>query len=212
MSDETSAAIAERVVNETSARDLIMSSWSEVPPAVHRRWIALVDAGRAAASSEPRTIPPLTDTQFTEWLCREMPPGTVVGDPEWWAKRIYRLLAASSDLDAIKREAAREALDAVADAWDVQNATEEDVRAFATSYLAAHHPAPVPEPPHVMVNGWRVTWDGKQYNAFGEVGKIAAYLDAVMLCSRLSKPHEADTDVVRVLALRKGRGDGHAQA
>ena len=26
---------------------------------------------------------------FKEWMCREMPPMTVIGQPEWWAKRIY---------------------------------------------------------------------------------------------------------------------------
>lgn len=26
--------------------------------------------------------------EFTEWLAREMPPGTVISDPRWWAPRI----------------------------------------------------------------------------------------------------------------------------
>lgn len=26
---------------------------------------------------------------FTEWLVGEMPPGTVISNPEWWAKRIH---------------------------------------------------------------------------------------------------------------------------
>ena len=29
-------------------------------------------------------------TNFTEWLAREMPPGTVIGDPRWWAPKIIR--------------------------------------------------------------------------------------------------------------------------
>ena len=28
--------------------------------------------------------------QFTLWLQREMPPGTVIGSPTWWAPRIWR--------------------------------------------------------------------------------------------------------------------------
>ena len=28
--------------------------------------------------------------EFSEWLCREIPPGTVVTSPAWWAPRIYR--------------------------------------------------------------------------------------------------------------------------
>ena len=27
---------------------------------------------------------------FTEWLAREMPPGTVISDPRWWAPKIIR--------------------------------------------------------------------------------------------------------------------------
>lgn len=27
---------------------------------------------------------------FEDWLIREMPPGTVIGDPKWWAPRILR--------------------------------------------------------------------------------------------------------------------------
>lgn len=30
---------------------------------------------------------------FTEWLAREMPPGTVISDPRWWAPRIARALS-----------------------------------------------------------------------------------------------------------------------
>lgn len=26
---------------------------------------------------------------FTEWLCNEMPAGTVIGDPAWWARKIW---------------------------------------------------------------------------------------------------------------------------
>ncbi|SER56515.1 hypothetical protein SAMN05216409_1533 [Pseudomonas lutea] len=28
--------------------------------------------------------------QFAEWLKREMPAGTVISDPEWWAPRIFK--------------------------------------------------------------------------------------------------------------------------
>jgi hypothetical protein len=33
---------------------------------------------------------------FADWLKREMPPGTVISDPAWWAPRIHR--AVSLDL------------------------------------------------------------------------------------------------------------------
>ena len=30
---------------------------------------------------------------FAAWLAREMPPGTIIGDPYWWAPRIARRAA-----------------------------------------------------------------------------------------------------------------------
>lgn len=34
--------------------------------------------------------------QFVEWLRKEMPPGTEIADPEWWAPRIYRAALSAS--------------------------------------------------------------------------------------------------------------------
>lgn len=50
----------------------------------------------ACSCVEPATPPPeppvdeerLAD--FTKWLAREMPPHTIIGDPLWWAPRIWR--------------------------------------------------------------------------------------------------------------------------
>lgn len=33
------------------------------------------------------------DGRFAEWLAHEMPAGTVIGDPAWWANRIARQYA-----------------------------------------------------------------------------------------------------------------------
>lgn len=46
---------------------------------------------------------------FEEWLCKEMPPGTIIGDPSWWAPRIERqvraaLLADAPDVEALVKE------------------------------------------------------------------------------------------------------------
>lgn len=35
---------------------------------------------------------------FTEWLKREMPSGTVISNPEWWATRIHKAFLAASQL------------------------------------------------------------------------------------------------------------------
>lgn len=39
---------------------------------------------------------------FTEWLCREMPPGTIIGDPKWWAPKIYRKALAALGVEVTK--------------------------------------------------------------------------------------------------------------
>ena len=35
------------------------------------------------------------EVALTKWLEREMPPGTVISSPRWWAKRITRALTAA---------------------------------------------------------------------------------------------------------------------
>lgn len=37
---------------------------------------------------------------FAAWLAREMPPGTIIGDPHWWAPRIARRAASLLKLQA----------------------------------------------------------------------------------------------------------------
>ena len=34
------------------------------------------------------------DEKFADWLAREMPPGTTISNPYWWAPRIIRALEA----------------------------------------------------------------------------------------------------------------------
>lgn len=38
---------------------------------------------------------------FTAWLCREMPAGTVIGDPAWWAPKIIAALSAPLDAQPV---------------------------------------------------------------------------------------------------------------
>ena len=51
---------------------------------------ALVEARTALVTLPPE---PPTDEErladFTKWLAREMPPNTIIGDPLWWAPRIW---------------------------------------------------------------------------------------------------------------------------
>lgn len=54
-------------------------------------WNAAVEATQATLASVDASGEGLDD--FTEWLAREMPPGTVISDPRWWAPRIARRLS-----------------------------------------------------------------------------------------------------------------------
>ncbi|MPS30539.1 MAG: hypothetical protein E2576_14505 [Alcaligenaceae bacterium] len=53
--------------------------------------MALSHFGRPAAA----TVPPDEREAFVAWLAREMPAGTVIGDPAWWAPRILRAALAA---------------------------------------------------------------------------------------------------------------------
>ena len=62
--------------------------------AIDGRQCAVVYAAILAA--EPQAEQPtqaLTDV-LTDFLLREMPAGTIIGDPAWWAKRIARVIEA----------------------------------------------------------------------------------------------------------------------
>jgi len=45
--------------------------------------------GYLARPTQPVAVP----AGFAEWLAREMPAGTTIGDPQWWAKLIARRFA-----------------------------------------------------------------------------------------------------------------------
>ena len=46
--------------------------------------------------THPTTERRVMDEQFfTEWLCREMPAGTVIGNPKWWVPKILNALNAA---------------------------------------------------------------------------------------------------------------------
>lgn len=57
-----------------------------------------VDSASAAAaqvqieSPSDAVLPQTADELFAQWLAREMPANTVIGDPAWWAPRIKNAL------------------------------------------------------------------------------------------------------------------------
>lgn len=60
-------------------------------------WVEQAHAALTASDALQGTQPAATGAvepdvreQFTEWLAREMPPGTVISNPRWWAPKIIR--------------------------------------------------------------------------------------------------------------------------
>ena len=51
------------------------------------------------AALRARAVPQSAPAGFVEWLCQEMPPGTVISDPAWWAPKIHRAMLAASKED-----------------------------------------------------------------------------------------------------------------
>ncbi len=61
-------------------------------PALPCRTLEAAIASPAGEGGLPIAMP--SDTgPFTDWLSREMPPGTIIGNPGWWATRILRQIA-----------------------------------------------------------------------------------------------------------------------
>lgn len=57
--------------------------------------LAAAPAEQSLATIQDSHQPAVPDG-FTAWLCREMPAGTVIADPEWWVPRIARAMLANS--------------------------------------------------------------------------------------------------------------------
>lgn len=60
-------------------------SWGH--PATPEAAAAYIDGYRAAQQVQAGAG---AVAAFERWLCSEMPAGTVIGDPKWWAPRILR--------------------------------------------------------------------------------------------------------------------------
>ena len=57
----------------------------------------LTRALHAAINAAPRldTAEPVAWAEFNEWMHSELPAGTIIGDPGWWASRIYKRFIAT---------------------------------------------------------------------------------------------------------------------
>lgn len=79
-------------------------------------WMAVAGdvADQLATQAPPAAAVP---TDFAEWLAREMPAGTVIGDPHWWANLIARRYA---QFAAYSAPVAAPALSSVLDEYERQ--------------------------------------------------------------------------------------------
>lgn len=79
---------------------VLIATWLDATDAMIADMLneAGIETRAALASTE---APPQADRQrvpqaFTDWLCREMPPGTIISDPAWWAPKIARAMLAAA--------------------------------------------------------------------------------------------------------------------
>ena len=78
--------------------------------------VTLKDA-RAAVLAAMRKAVGVSE-EFKAWLCSEMPPGTVISNPEWWAPRIARALqAAAPQPPALDRDGEERMAQSIYESW-----------------------------------------------------------------------------------------------
>lgn len=107
---------------------------------------------------------------FIEYLSREMPAGTVIADPRWWAQAIYYRLATSlaattpppkeGDWVMVPRKATEEIIDACLNLVDLTQSDPEDHRyddgrkAAQSLYTAMIAASPAPPRAEGRESGW----------------------------------------------------------
>jgi len=104
-------------------------------------------------------------TEFTEWLAREMPPGTVISDPRWWAPRIAARFAAGQQstinpaADAIQYHNAVGPIDAMAAAFSAMDNNDTELEEWPQRAIDA-----------LALAGWAVVPYALPYEVLGEAG------------------------------------------
>lgn len=67
-------------------------------------WRTSVDFARAIeAAVLPKgyvLVPKELPIEFAAWVCREVPSGTFINDPHWWAPRLYKAMLAAAPKSA----------------------------------------------------------------------------------------------------------------
>jgi alkanesulfonate monooxygenase SsuD/methylene tetrahydromethanopterin reductase-like flavin-dependent oxidoreductase (luciferase family) len=102
-------------------------------------------ARTALAQPEPEVV---TDEEewypgFADWLEREMPEGTVIGDPLWWASKIADYLQRHAH-PAIEPVAYLRRQGNYTEASEFSLSEEEKARGWTEEPLYIHHALPLP--------------------------------------------------------------------
>lgn len=142
------------------------------------------------------------EQQFSEWLCREMPAGTIIGDPKWWVPKIVR---------AVLRGLSQERAEPVAwEIWQplgqktVTYSKDEAVRCmlradlvvrtltYADASPAASGTVQVPTTPNQEY--WDAVWERIQQDGYitgsSSVAQIKRILDACHAAMLAASPKE----------------------
>jgi hypothetical protein len=85
---------------------------------------------------------------FEAWLEREMPVGTVIGDPKWWAIRILRALSASPAGNKVEGEVFANKLDEIRSIYEFSvddDGALRDAAGMLRSIRVAHPQPPQPD-------------------------------------------------------------------
>ena len=94
--DELTGAIA--VINairaEASQPDDARAAFSEryLSSPDDARARSIVDGFNKASQPEGVVVPDKMPDEFLAWIQREIPSGTVISNPAWWAPKIYRAM------------------------------------------------------------------------------------------------------------------------
>jgi hypothetical protein len=55
-----------------------------------RKTAEVIDARQSSGQERGEAVSKEPSPEFTEWLLREIPPGTVISNPKWWLPKIWR--------------------------------------------------------------------------------------------------------------------------
>lgn len=128
MTNKTTKALklAEQDKQEPVATMEVFSGWEDIADVeiLYRAAKKLPD-GEYKLYAAPVSAPkqePVAWKEFNEWMHRELPSGTVIGDPGWWASKIYKHFIQNAAPVSAEASRAADSLEEAAKFLDKANA------------------------------------------------------------------------------------------